>query len=304
MERPMSSFFINPVLETLRPDRFGPLRITPLMPNFAACVDGVDLSDELSEEVKAKLREAWLRFGVVFFRGQKKLSPEHQIEVARIFGRPDPGSHLVEKARPGVDLITIDETRPPLTNVWHADNVPEVDPSIGTMIQIQACPEIGGNTAWSCTRKAYACLSDPMKRYLEDRIAVHYWDGRGHNEGNYLQSMADDVYLEKVRRFPPVEHPVVFTHPITGEKSIYVNETHTRFIKGVHKYESQSILQFLWSWIRMPEFCVSHHWQENDVAIWDNYAMQHYALADYAARRVNQRVTFTARPEDFAKFQA
>jgi len=296
----MSIHFINPVADALRPENFGPVRVTPLMPNFAACIEGVDLSADLPDEVKAKLRDAWLRFGVIFFRGQRKLSPDAQIEVARIFGQPDLGSHMVEKAKPGVDLITIDEKRPPLTNLWHSDNTFNAEPSMGTMIQIQTCPAVGGNTGWSCTRKAYECLSEPMKRYVEDRVAIHYWDSRGSKEGSYLQDLAERTYFDKIRDNPPVEHPVVLQHPITGEKSIYVNETYTRYIKGVHSYESRAILQFLYSWIRMPEFYVYHHWQENDVAVWDNYAMQHYALADYTANRVNQRVTFSARPADFA----
>ncbi|MDB5445712.1 MAG: tauD 3 [Phenylobacterium sp.] len=297
----MSINFINPVAETLQPDRFAPIRIVPLMPNFAARVEGVDLSADLSDVVRTKLRDAWLRFGVLFFRDQKKLTPDRQLDVARIFGKPDFGSHLVEKAQPGVDVITIDEKRPPLTNLWHSDNTTFAQPSMGTMIQIQTCPEVGGNTGFACTRKAYTCLSEPMKRYLEDKVAVHYWDGRGNSEGSYLSNWDEQTYFDKIRRYPPVEHPVILTHPITGEKSIYVNETYTRFLKGMHKYENNAILQFLYNWIRMPEFYVYHHWQENDVAVWDNFTMQHYALADYTANRVNQRVTFSADPADFAK---
>lgn len=295
----MTVFFINPVTESLRPKNFQPLHITPLMPNFGARIEGVDLTADLDETVKSKLREAWLRYGVIFFSKQKAFTPDQQLDVARIFGAPDRGSHMVEKAQPGVDVITIDEKRPPLTNLWHSDNTTEAMPSMGTMVQIQTCPEIGGNTAWSCARKAYTCLSEPMKIYLQDKVAVHYWDTRGQGDSNYLQSLADDRYLDKVRRYPPVEHPVIATHPITGEKSIFVNETNTRFMRHVHKYEGHAILQFLYSWIRMPEFCLFHHWEENDVAVWDNYSMQHYALADYTETRVNQRVTFSARPEDF-----
>jgi len=295
----VSVHFIQPVADLLQPANFEPVRVVPLMPNFAARIDGVDLSSELPEAVKAKLRMAWLRFGVIFFRGQKPLSPDRQIEVARIFGRPDAGSHLVEKAQAGVDLITIDERRPPQTNLWHSDLTFEAAPSMGTLIQIQVCPETGGNTGWSCTRKAYECLSEPMKVYLEGLNAVHYWDTRGHKEGSYLQDFDEQTYFDKVRRNPPAEHPVILSHPLSGAKSIYVNETYTRYIKGLHKYENNAILQFLYSWIRMPEFYVCHHWQENDVAVWDNLSMQHYALADYTARRVNQRVTFSARPEDF-----
>jgi taurine dioxygenase len=297
----MSIHFINPAPEALRPDRFAPLKVVPLMPSFGARIDGVDLSSDLSDAVKAKLREAWIRFGVIFFPGQRALSPERQLTVASIFGQPDLGSHMIPKAAPGVDLITIDADRPPLTNLWHNDVTFEPKPSMGTLIQIQVCPEVGGNTGFASTRKAYECLSEPMKAYLKDLVATHYWDGRGNSEANYLQNSVDEAYFDKLKNYPPVEHPVILDHPITGEKSIFVNETYTRFIKGLHKYENNAILQFLYSWIRMPEFYVYHHWRENDVAVWDNLSMQHYALADYTGRRVNQRVTFSARAEDFVK---
>lgn len=294
-----STHFLNPIDETLRPDRFKPLQVVPLMPNFGARIENVDLCSKLSDETKILLREAWLRYGVVFFGKQQKLTPEQHLEVARIFGDPDPGSHMTDKARvgaEGVDVITTDENRPPPTNVWHSDNTSFAVPSTGTLIQIQIGPQVGGNTAWSCTRKAYDCLSEPMKQYCEGRKAVHYWDD-GLDASR--KRFGDEIYMDKRRTYPPVEHPVILTHPITGLKSIYVNETYTRNLIGLHKYESSAMLQFFYNWIRMPEFCLYHQWQENDVAVWDNYTMQHYALADYLAHRVNQRVTFAARQDDF-----
>ncbi len=290
----MSTNFIEPTECGLQPERFLPLRVTPLMPNFGARIEGIDLTANLSAETKAMLKQAWLKFGVIFFEGQQQLTPDRQLEVASIFGEPDFGSHLVEKAGPQVDHLVTDENRPPLTNLWHSDNTTLPAPSMGTMIQIQACPEIGGNTGWACTRKAYSCLSDRMKAYVQDLVAVHYWDGRGNSDSSYLQAWDEQTYFDKIRKYPPKENPVVLTHPLTGTKALYVNETYTRYIKGLHKYEGQAILQFLYSWMRMPEFFLYHHWKQNDIAVWDNLSMQHYALADYQAFRLNQRVTFTA----------
>jgi taurine dioxygenase len=84
------------------------------------------------------------------------------------------------------------------------------------------------------------------------------------------------------------------THPPNGEKSLHVNKTGTRYISGLHKTESPAILEFLYGWIHMPEFYVSHHWNENNAAVWDNFSMQQYAVADFTEMRVNQRVTFNA----------
>src|SRR5690606_23856620 len=112
----VSTHFINASDPSLDPDRFKPLDVVQLMPKFGARIDNIDLTADLSAEVRTLLREAWLRYGVLFFSRQKKLSPEQHLEVARIFGAPDAGSHLTDKARQGcegVDVIMTDEQRPP-----------------------------------------------------------------------------------------------------------------------------------------------------------------------------------------------
>jgi taurine dioxygenase len=289
----MSSHFIRSRSPESRPERFAPLQLTQLMPHFGACIAGVDLTTDPSEPVRQALRAALLQYGVIFLTGQNRLSPERQLEVAGIFGKPDLGSPHVEKIGPQVDVITTDGKRPPVTNLWHSDNTTLENPSWGTLIQIQQGPDVGGNTGWASTRMAYECLSEPMKAYLEGMVAGHHWDFRGHKQAVYLNAHTDiEPYLDKVRKYPPREWPIVMTHPLNGTRSLYVNETYTTYIKDLHRYEGQAILQFLFSWIRMPEFYLTHHWQANDVAVWDNFSMQHYGLADYTENRVNQRVTF------------
>jgi taurine dioxygenase len=299
----MSTEFIEKADPALDPKRFAPLQIRQLMPHFGAQIEGIHLAADLSEDIRALLREAWLAYGVIILTRQKSLDPDEHLAAVTIFGSPDLGSRQIDERAAQVDVFTTDECRPPVTNLWHADNTTREIPSIGTMIQIQDCPPVGGNTSWASTRKAYRCLSEPMKGYLEGLTAVHYWDGRGRprvrpptpnvrDRADLDAAWDDEAYFKTLRENPPRHHPVVATHPITGEKTLYVNETYTTFIEGLHQYESRAILNFLYSWIRMPEFCMTHNWAPNDVAIWDNYAVQHYALADYVQQRVAQRVTF------------
>jgi len=265
------------------------------MPGFGASIEGVDFTSALDSNIKTKLREAWLTFGVLFFRGQAALSPDQQVEAAKTFGPVHPGNPNVDKTdNEFVEVLITDETRPPVTNLWHCDNSFDPVPPVGLMIQIQNCPLIGGNTVWASMRKAYACLSDEMKHYLEGLLAIHTWDGRGRTQPVYMSGAYDDRYYNRLRTHPPSEHQIVMEHPFTGEKSLFVNETFTTYIKGLHKYESSAILQFLFDWIRLPEFQLHHHWQKNDIAVWNNYAMQHYALGDYSSYRVNHRVTISA----------
>jgi taurine dioxygenase len=295
-----STYFIEPADPLLDPERYLPLRVQPLMPGFAATIEGLDLRKEQDEPTKVALREALVRFGVLFFTGQEALTAEQQLRLTGILGVPDDGSPFVPRVAKGIDVLINDADHPPVANLWHSDNSGIPNSSFGTLIQISELPSVGGNTVWCCGRKAYDTLPDRMKHYLEDLVAVHYWNNRGHKETG-LDYDEDDAffenYLAMVRSTPPQIHKIAKPHPITGRKSLFVNETYTKYVRHMHKYESNHILSFLYDWMKLPEFHVVHRWSRNDVAVWDNITMQHYALGDYSSRRVNQRVQFVIDPQ-------
>jgi taurine dioxygenase len=92
--------------------------------------------------------------------------------------------------------------------------------------------------------------------------------------------------------FPPAEHPVIRTHPVTGRKSIYVNTAFTSHIVGLEPEESAALLRRLYRQASVPEFQCRFRWQPDSLALWDNRCVQHYAVSDYwPARRVMERVT-------------
>ncbi|MGW0103388.1 TauD/TfdA dioxygenase family protein, partial [Nocardia sp. NPDC003354] len=91
--------------------------------------------------------------------------------------------------------------------------------------------------------------------------------------------------------FPPVEHPVVRTHPETGRRMLFVNTSFTTHITGLDRDESDRLLRFLFQQAHVPEYQVRWRWQPGDIAFWDNRATQHYAVGDYGSeRRVAERV--------------
>ena len=89
----------------------------------------------------------------------------------------------------------------------------------------------------------------------------------------------------------PAVHPLVTINPTTGRKRLFVNSNYTIAIEGLTGAESDQWLAFLFDHVKSPEFQVRYRWREGDVGFWDNHAVQHYAVADYATRRVMQRVT-------------
>ncbi len=104
-------------------------------------------------------------------------------------------------------------------------------------------------------------------------------------------SRADEL-AELREKYPPAEHPVIRTHPVTGRKSIYVNVAFTSHIVGLRPDESAQLLRFLYRQASVPEYQCRFHWAPDSFALWDNRCVQHYAVSDYwPERRVMERVT-------------
>lgn len=268
------------------------IRPVPQQPNFAAHIEGVDLSRPLTPEVRAELVQALLDFEVIFLPPQA-LTPDQHVALASVFGDVAPGAFFPRKdGHPLVEVIVFDEQHPPEINVWHSDLTWLAEPPNGTVIQIVEPPPHGGGTTWASLSRAYAALSPGMQRYLSGLTATHTWEISGWREALEHRGGKEALHAA-LERFKPVRHPVVRTHPESGKPVLFVNENFTQHIDDVHFREGRGLLEFLREWIVQPEFTYTHRWQKNGIAIWDNRSTQHYALADYwPQRRVNHRVTF------------
>lgn len=277
--------------------RYRHIRPAPRMPNFAAWIDGVDLTKPLGEPVQAELRQALFDFEVIFFRPQV-ISPAQHIALGKVFGPLSSGSYFDRRPdAPELEVIESDEARPPAIDNWHTDISWKPKPPLGTAIQITVTPPSGGNTCWVSTSKAYDWLSPGMQTYLEGLNAVHSWEVSGFREA--LGQRGDEALIAAIKAFKPVTHPVVRVNPDTGRKCLFVNADFTRRIVGVDRHEADGILRFLLEWMKKPEFMVHHQWEPHGIAIWDNRSTQHYAVADYwPHHRINQRVTFDVPGSD------
>ena len=271
--------------------RYKHIQPVPRMPNFAAWIEGVDLTRPLSAAVQAELRQALFDFEVIFFKPQT-LTPAQHVALARVFGPLSAGSYFERKpGAPEVEMIVSNRDRPPGIDNWHTDISWKQRPPLGTAIQITVTPPAGGNTCWSSTSKAYDWLSPGLQKYLDGLSAVHSWEVSGFREA--LGERGDEALIAAIKAFKPVTHPVVRRNPDSGRKCIYVNADFTRHIIGVDRHEARGMLNFLLDWLKKPEFMVHHQWEAGGIAVWDNRSTQHYALADYwPHHRVNQRVTF------------
>ncbi|HCW98318.1 MULTISPECIES: taurine dioxygenase [Pantoea] len=268
------------------------LNITALGPYIGAQVSNLDLTRPLSDTQFEQLYHALLRHQVLFLRDQL-ITPHQQRALAARFG--DLHIHPVYPHAEGVEEIIVLDTHqdnPPDNDNWHTDVTFINTPPAVAILASKLLPESGGDTLWASGIAAFETLSAPIKTLLEGLHAEHDFK-KSFQEYKYRRTAEEHQrWQEAVAKHPPVQHPVIRTHPVSGRKALFVNEGFTTRIVELSEKESDAVLALLYAHATKPEFQVRWRWQPNDVAIWDNRVTQHYANADYyPARRVMHRAT-------------
>lgn len=264
------------------------MRVEQLTCAIGAELVGVNLSDAAKDEglflaIKAEL----LRHKVLFLRDQDISRADH-VAFARRFGEledhPVAGS---DPEHPGLVRIykSPDQPNDRYENSWHTDATWRESPPMGCVLRCVECPPVGGDTMWANMALAYERLSPDIKALIAPLRARHSI------EATFGAAMPIEKRLELHARFPDPEHPVVRTHPETGEKVLFVNGFTTHFtnyhtptnvrVGQDYTLGRTQLLDYLISQAAIPEYQVRWRWQRNSVAIWDNRATQHYAVMDY-----------------------
>jgi taurine dioxygenase len=235
----------------------------------------------------AEIRALLLKHRVLFFRDQDITRPEH-VAFARHFGEledhPVAGS---DPDNPGLVRIykSPDSPNDRYENAWHTDATWREAPPFGCVLRCVECPPVGGDTMWANMVEAYARLPEDIKSKIANLRARHSI------EASFGAAMPIEKRLALKAQFPDAEHPVVRTHPETGEKILFVSAFATHFT-NFHTAENvrvgqdfshagPQLLQYLISQAFIPEFQVRFRWKPNSMAMWDNRSTQHYAVMDY-----------------------
>jgi len=265
----------------------------PLAGHIGAEITGVDTGVPLSDDAVARIRQALLDRKVVFLRGQH-LNYRRQVAFAERLGSLTLG-HPTLASPPGQPLLEeIDSLKGGKVNYWHTD-VTFVDrPPAFTLLHAVVIPPLGGDTIWANTVSAYQHLPGEL-RELADRLrVVHTNDfdyARTIIRGEPVDPAAAAAHAEFISTVYETEHPLVRVHPETNEPSLVLGGF-ARTVLGFTPQASRDLIRLLQEYITRPEQTVRWRWREGDLAIWDNRATQHYAIADYGqAHRRGERVT-------------
>ncbi len=261
--------------------------VDSLTPHMGAEIDGVDLSQPLSNETFSEIYRAWLDWKVLVFRDQHIDREQHKA-FGRRFGRlhVHPMQHSYGGDPEILRIKTTKDSAYTAGNGWHTDVTCDEIPPLGSMLYITETPESGGgDTLFANMALAYELLSDTMKSMLDGLTAVH--DGALPYVGSYGVAPPDGA------KYPKNEHPVIARHPESGEKILYVNSGFTAYIKGLHPWESRMVLDGLYRFIaQTPRLVCRVQWQPNTLTFWDNRCTQHHAVWDYYPHsRYGERVT-------------
>ena len=268
-----------------------PLSLRRLSPYIGAEVTGVDLTQPLDGATIAAITQAHADHQVLVFPGQKISSADLK-RFGAYFGvlTVHPFS---TNASDDPELIIFDNKQgnpPRATDLWHSDEMFRARPPMGTVLASKIIPTLGGDTVFCSMTAAYDSLSDKMQQFLSGLEAV--------NDFKVFKTLFSDSAEDMRRRheyeerFPPMTHPVVRVHPVTGRKAIYVSPSFTLAIKGMEENESAMLLNRLYRLTSTLELQYRHRWAPDMVVFWDNRSVQHAAVHDYyPARRVMERVT-------------
>ena len=273
------------------------MECNPITGFFGVEITGLDLRKKIDISLKKKLQNALSEHLVIVIREQQ-LDADQQRALARAFGEP-----AVNPYAPGLpahpEMTHIIKEAKERTGVfgggWHTDLSFLDHPPRGSVLCAIEVPPFGGDTMFSSQHAAWDTLPEPFKIMLDGRKIAHVGKPYG---VRWAPPIEEQSMKGSTRRGDPKAdrecwHPAVLTHPVTGNKGLYINPTYALRIEGMSEEMSRPFLEELFRHTSLPEHCLRLRWSPGMVVIWDNYATQHYAINDYHGfRREMRRVAF------------
>lgn len=247
---------------------------------LGARISGIDLGEPLDQHAVGKLHRALLDFQVLVFPEQT-LSDDQHAEFAKHWGKLQVHvlNQYVQEGRPEIFIITnlgkdgkpIGEHPDPGAAIWHTDGSWASERGLVTMLHAQRLPASGGDTLYANMYAAYEGLDDEDKALVESAVAIHDLDF------SRQRTVARNQMTEEQKRAaPPVEWPIVRTHPETGRKALYLGQ-HAARIKGMSFDDGRALIDRLNAHATQDKYVYRHVWQPNELVMWDNRALMHSA---------------------------
>jgi taurine dioxygenase len=259
---------------------------------LGAVVRDIDLSKKLTGEEVRTIEQALAEHGVLCFPDQELSDADHvaftsqlgplEVNVASSGMTGDTPEVMVLSniVRDGKPIGLADAGQG-----WHTDMSYSQIPGHATALHALEIPyENGkplGNTEFANMYMACETLPADVRKTIQNRFAIRdfakFWNYMIEQKG----STRPPLTTEQRRKKPPVLHPMIIRHPISGRETLYADPAYTVSIVGLPRDESDSILQFIFEHQIKEEFVYRHQWAKHDFLIWDNLASIHQATGGY-----------------------
>ncbi|WP_235901057.1 TauD/TfdA dioxygenase family protein [Pontixanthobacter aquaemixtae] len=276
------------------------MKVEPTDAPCGAHITGVDLSRELDREKIAAIRAAWLKHKVIAFPDQH-LDDDALERFTLTLGEfgvdpffaPIPGRENIAAI-----LREADETTPLFAESWHSDWSFLPRPPAGTCLAAVEIPPVGGDTLFADQVAAFDALPAQRKDYLRSLTTIHsasrgYAPSGLYGENDEGRSMAIRPSEEALKT---QTHPLITTHPETGEETIFCSLSYVVGIEGIDEMEAMQFVVELSEWQTRDEFVYRHKWQPGMVILWDNRSVLHKATGGYEGHRRELHRTTIAAP--------
>jgi alpha-ketoglutarate-dependent taurine dioxygenase len=255
------------------------IEVVPMTLHIGAEIKGVDLKQPLPPGQQRAIRDAFLKWKVVFFRDQHLDHAQH-VAMARQFGEPTIGHAVFGHVEGYPEIYSVAKNRTANSKYeamtvtpwfgWHTDVTAAVNPPCASILRGVTIPPYGGDTFWTNLVVAYEGLSPVMRGIVDGLRVIHAFEPSG-----------TGAYDEKVnRRRLRSEHPLVSIHPETGERVLVASPSFIKSIVGMNPRESTKMLELLWEHVVRPEYTARFKWNPGDIAFWDNRSTAHLAPRD------------------------
>ena len=274
------------------------LTVTPSDQACGARVEGIDLTQELSDAQVSELRQLWLEHKVIALPNQP-LMPEDLERVAQYFGEvgEDPFFGHID-GYPNICAIQrdADEKTPIFAEIFHTDwSFMDVPPA-GTALFGITIPPHGGDTLFSDQVKAYEEMPDELRERVEGLTAIHsaargYAPDGAYGDGDQASGRSMQIRpSEKARE--TCSHPLVRVHHETGTKALFSSAAYIQGFEGMSPEDAEALIMELYLYQTQEKFQYRHKWEKDMLVIWDNRSLLHSATGGFDGYdRLLHRVT-------------
>jgi alpha-ketoglutarate-dependent 2,4-dichlorophenoxyacetate dioxygenase len=252
---------------------------------FAAVASGIDWRQAPDPAQVALIEAALAEHGVIVMPDQI-VDEVQQDTYIRAFG---PGRHGTFKEAAGadprfIDVGTVDDQGNPIprhsargeyllaNRLWHTDGSFKERPIRITALLARELPPQAPPTEFADMRAAWEALPRARQAGLEGLRVVH----SVLRSREQIGMTADRFDGRTLAELPPVEHPLVRTHPFNGRKSLYL-ASHASHVVGWPQARGRALIEELIEHATQPRFVYSHAWRVNDIVMWDDRWTMHRA---------------------------